>query len=92
MTKHSGVERQRQSLSRIRVTVTRDVNQLLAAIEREADARRLLVGFSSKGLFTQLNGLHLKIVCAECSKKNDPATNMRFLIIRRIPTMHRVSK
>lgn len=59
MKKPGGVLEQRQPLSQMRESIQCDVNFLIAAIDRDAGVFTLHVDVSSKGFFTQLNGLIL---------------------------------
>lgn len=57
VTKPSGVERKMHAQCQMIVSILRDVNSLLAAIEREVGVAGLHVEFSGIGCFMQLDSL-----------------------------------
>lgn len=71
MTKSGGVERQRISLSQMKVLILSDVNALLAAIELDAGVPGIHVDIFSKDCFMQLNGPFLNSGVHEMLKGKD---------------------
>lgn len=83
MTKPDAFEKQRQPLSRIRLSNLHAVNSLFAVIERESGVIALYVDFSSIGCSMQLNGLYLTgDMCGMLKRKVYCAVNMVFSIVR----------
>lgn len=74
MSKPDGVERQRQPLSRLKVTILCGTNSLLAAIDQEAAVSGPQVDFSAERCSLRLDGLFLNRSVCELLDMKDHRT------------------